>query len=112
VLLYPGNHDGVMAAVGSPPDVTVDGPIPSQRLKMVRQGLQDWALFQLADQMGLGTQARARVAKVYSQLGGCTYDGCPVPAGGFFWKSDEALVAQVRAEIAALVMPQGTAIAW
>jgi hypothetical protein len=105
VLLYPGNHDGVMAPVGSPADVTVDGPIPSQRLKMVRQGLQDWALFQLADQKGLGTQARASVAKVYSQLGGCTYSGCPAPAGGFFWKSDEALIAQVRAEIAALVMP-------
>ena len=105
VLLYPGNHDGVMAPVGSPADVTVDGPIPSQRMKMVRQGLQDWALFQLADQKGLGSQARASVAKVYSQLGGCTYSGCPAPAGGFFWKSDEALVAQVRAEIAALVMP-------
>jgi hypothetical protein len=53
----------------------------------------------------LGTQARASVAKVYFQLGGCTYSGCPAPAGGFFWKSDEALVAQIRAEIAALVMP-------
>jgi hypothetical protein len=105
VLLYPGNHDGAMAPTGSPADVTFDGPIPSQRLKMVRQGLQDWALFQLAEQQGFGTQARAAVAKVYSQLGGCTYQGCPAPAGGFFWKSDEALVAQVRAEIAALVSP-------
>jgi hypothetical protein len=104
VLLYPGNHDGRMAPVGSPPDVAIDGPVPSQRLKMVRQGLQDWALFQLAEQKGFGTQARAAVAKVYSQLGGCTYSGCPAPAGGFFWKSDETMVAQIRAQIAAMVL--------
>ncbi len=104
VLLYPGNHDGAMAPIGSPADVVVDGPIPSQRLKMVRQGLQDWALFQLAEQKGFATQARAAVAKVYSQLGGCTYSGCPAPAGGFFWKSDEALLAEVRSEIAALLL--------
>jgi hypothetical protein len=104
VLLYPGNHDGAMAPLGSPPDVTIDGPIPSQRLKMVRQGLQDWALFQLAEQKGKGAQARASVAKVYSQMGGCTYAGCPTPAGGFYWKSDEALVGQVRAEVTALAL--------
>ena len=105
VLLYPGNHDGAMSPTGSPAGVNVDGPIPSQRLKMVRQGLQDWALFQLAEQKGFGTQARASVAKVYSQLGGCTYSGCPAPAGGFFWKSDETLVAQARSEIATLLVP-------
>jgi hypothetical protein len=104
VLLYPGHHDGAKAPLGSPPDVTIDGPIPSQRLKMVRQGLQDWAVFQLAEQKGRGAQARASVAKVYAQLGGCTYAGCPTPAGGFYWKSDEALVAQVRAEVTALAL--------
>jgi hypothetical protein len=104
VLLYPGNHDRAKAPLGSPADVAIDGPIPSRRLQMVRQGLQDWALFQLAEQKGKGAQARASVAKVYSQMGGCTYAGCPAPAGGFHWKSDEALVGQVRAEVTALAL--------
>jgi hypothetical protein len=70
---------------------------------MVRQGLQDWALLQLAEQKGYGDQARTSVSKVYSQLGNCSYDGCPKPLGDFLWKSDESLVVQVRSEIAALL---------
>ncbi|HEY3353672.1 MAG TPA: glycoside hydrolase domain-containing protein, partial [Polyangia bacterium] len=45
VLIYPGNHDGLAAPTGSPAGVSIDGPLPSYRLKMVRAGLQDWALF-------------------------------------------------------------------
>jgi hypothetical protein len=104
VLLYPGNHDGQLAGAGSPPGVAIDGPIPSYRLKMVRQGLQDWALFALAESKGLGAMVRTEVAKVYSQLGGCTYAGCPAPAGGFFWKSDEAAMAQIRKTVVAAIL--------
>ena len=62
-------------------------------------------VFQLAEQKGFGTQARASVAKVYSQLGGCTLFRLSSAGGGCFWKSDEALVARVRSEIASLMMP-------
>jgi hypothetical protein len=104
VLVYPGNHDGLLAPVGSPAGVSIDGPLPSYRLKMVRQGLEDWALFGLAEDLGLGDVARQEVAKVYSQLGGCTYQGCPAPASGFFWKSDEALLAEVRRNVAKAIV--------
>jgi hypothetical protein len=104
VLIYPGNHDGLGMPLGSPADVAIDGPVPSYRLKMVRQGLQDWALFALADTKGVGDMLRTEVAKVYSQLGGCTYSGCPQPAGGFFWKTDEAMMAQIRATAIQLIL--------
>jgi hypothetical protein len=104
VLLYPGNHDGMLAGKGSPAGVAIDGPIPSYRLKMVRQGLQDWALFALAERKGLGATVRTEVAKIYSQLGGCTYQGCPAPGGGFFWKSDEAAMAQIRKTVVEAIL--------
>jgi len=104
VLIYPGNHDGLATPMGSPKDVAIDGPIPSYRLKMVRQGLQDWALFALAESKGLGAMVRTEVAKVYSQLGGCTYSGCPQPAGGFFWKTDEAMMTQIRATVVQAIL--------
>jgi hypothetical protein len=106
VLLYPGHHDGLLAPAGSPAEVTVDGPIPSYRLKQVRAGLQDWALFQLAESRGLGVEARAEVARVYGQLGGCTWQGCPEPENGsFFWQADGALMDEVRRNVAMLLIP-------
>jgi Domain of unknown function (DUF4091) len=104
VLLYPGNHNGLAAPLGSPAGTAIDGPVPSYRLKMVRAGMQDWALFRLAEAKGLGDLARQQVAQVYSQLGGCTYPGCPQPASGFFWKSDETLMAQVRRNVVQAIL--------
>jgi hypothetical protein len=105
VLVYPGNHDGSLAPAGSPSGVAIDGPIPSYRLKMVRAGLQDWALFNLAEQRGLGAYARAQVAQAYGQLGGCEWQGCPPKVNGqFFWKADEALIQQARHNIATAIM--------
>jgi hypothetical protein len=108
VLIYPGNHDGKIAPVGSPPDVSIDGPVPSYRLKALRNGLQDWALFHLADTLGLGAQARQAVSQVYAQLGGCS-GGCPAPPGGFYWKTDEEAMATIRRTIAqAILTAQGS----
>lgn len=102
VLIYPGNHNGLAAPIGSPSGVAVDGPIPSYRLKMVRAGLQDWALFKLAESLGLGNYARQQVALAYTQLGGCGWQGCTIP--GFYWKTDAALMAQVRHNVAQAIM--------
>ncbi len=105
VLLYPGNHDGALSPIGSPAGVSIDGPVPSYRLKMVRQGLQDWALFRLADQHGLTAYAQSQVATVYGQMGGCEWQGCPPKLNGqFFWITDEALVQQVRHNIAMAIV--------
>ncbi len=107
VLIYPGNHDGTDAAqgYGSPADVTIDGPIPSYRLKVIRAGLQDWALFKLAEQLGYGTYARDQVAQVYGQLGRCEWSGCPpIVNGQFLWKNDAALLEEVRHNIAMKIL--------
>ncbi len=104
VLLYPGNHAGTNAPLGSPTEVTIDGPIPSYRLKMVRAGLQDWALFKLADSKGLTSMVQTQVAQVYGQFGGCTYSGCPAAAAGFFWHDDEAMMDTIRATVAAAIV--------
>ncbi|MEI6778908.1 MAG: glycoside hydrolase domain-containing protein [Chloroflexales bacterium] len=105
VLIYPGNHDGLLAPLGSPADVAIDGPVPSYRLKIVRAGLQDWALFKLAEQRGLATYARAQVAQVYGQMGGCTWQGCPPPVNGhFFWSADGTAMQTVRHNIAQAIL--------
>ncbi len=105
VLLYPGHHDGILAPAGSPADVAMDGPIPSYRLKVIRQGLQDWALFKLAESRGYADYARSEVARVYGQFGGCDWSGCPDPVNDeFYWLTDAALLDQVRHNIAMKLM--------
>jgi hypothetical protein len=100
VLVYPGHHDGLVRGAGSPPDVGLDGPIPSMRLKRVRSGLQDWALFTLAAGKGKGDYARSRIEQAYSQLGGCSWFGCRPLNGRFYWLSDEGTMNQIRRDIA------------
>jgi hypothetical protein len=100
VLLYPGNHDGEHAPYGSPDDVSVDGPIPSYRLKMIRAGLQDWALFTLADELGLGDYARTQVGGVYGQFDGCEWSGCAPLISGFYWTTDVVKMDEIRKNIA------------
>jgi hypothetical protein len=100
VLMYPGNHNGLKAPEGSPSNVKIDGPVPSYRLKMIRAGMQDWALLALADRKGLTDYARTQVARVYGQFGGCTWSGCSPVNGSFFWKKDDKLMMTVRHNIA------------
>ena len=105
VLIYPGHHDGTLAPHGSPAGVAVDGPIPSYRLKVIRAGLQDWALFKLAETRGYTTYVRSEVARVYGQFGGCDWSGCPDPVNGqFYWLTDAALMDQVRHNVAMKIL--------
>ena len=107
VLIYPGNHDGTEAAngYGSPANITIDGPVPSYRLKAIRAGLQDWVLFNLATQRGYGTYARDQVSQVYGQLGRCEWQDCPPLVNGqFLWKNDAALLEEVRHNIAMKIL--------
>jgi hypothetical protein len=105
MLVYPGNHDGTGAPAGSPPNLAIDGPIPSLRLKSVRAGLQDWALFSLAAQHGLRDVVRAEVSRVYAQLGGCQYQGCVQP--DWYWKTDYELLSTARRNVAHALMNAG-----
>ncbi|MBN2191309.1 MAG: DUF4091 domain-containing protein [Polyangiaceae bacterium] len=104
MLVYPGNHNGLLAPAGSPTDVAVDGPIPSYRLKMVRMGLQDFALFALAEQQHLDDFAREQLHAVYHWWGGCEWDGCAAPEDDVFWTTDEAAMQSIRAAIAAAII--------
>lgn len=107
VLVYPGHHDGESSPRGSPEDVRLDGPIPSYRLKMIRAGLQDWALFALADKLGLGDHAREQASEVYGQFHGCSWSGCAPPISGFYWKTDVEKMDRIRKNIAdAIVQAQ------
>jgi hypothetical protein len=104
VMLYPGNHDGTLAPAGSPAAYAMDGPIPSYRLKIVRNGLQDWALFNLADSLKLTSTVQAQVSTVYGQFGACTDSTCPPLVSGFMWKDNETAMNAARAAVAAAIV--------
>jgi hypothetical protein len=95
VLLYPGNHNGSLSPVGSPSNVSIDGPVASYRLKMIRQGLQDWALFQYADTKGLTSFVQQQVSMVYSQFGAAS----AAPAGMPYWTTDETTMDGIRSAV-------------
>jgi hypothetical protein len=68
-LLYPGDHDGTAGGAGSPPEISMDGPVITHRLMMIREGMEDWDYFLLAEDMGGKHFAREVVEGVYTQLG-------------------------------------------
>jgi hypothetical protein len=69
---------------------------------MIRQGLQDWALFRYADSQGLTSFVQQQVATVYTQLGGTM----AAPAGSPYWTTNETAMAMIRsAVVAKLVSP-------
>ena len=68
ILIYPGDHDGT-TGTGSPEGVHIDGPVVSYRLKQIRDGLEDWELFLLAEELGAGDVVRAQVDTVYRDFG-------------------------------------------
>jgi hypothetical protein len=106
VLLYPGDHSGTNTGKGSPSNIVMAGPVPSIRMKMTRSGLQDWALFLLADRAGKRAMAMSEVASVYSQAGGCDYSGCKPVNGSWYWKTDYDLMSTARRNIVkALLAP-------
>jgi len=99
VLIYPGNHAGSASPAGSPSQVAIDGPVPSYRLKMIRQGLQDWALFRYADTKGQTAFVQQQIATVYTQLGAAQ----AAPSGSPYWTTDETKMAAIRAAVVAKV---------
>jgi len=116
VLLYPGDHDGTSAPLGSPDGVNVDGPIASYRLAQIRDGLEDWELFILAEDLGEGDYARAQVQRAYRQFGTAPRDDCDDPLAYCDddppWTLDQDLLLDVRWNVASKVAHRMDPEAW
>lgn len=107
-LFYPGNHDGTAMGKGSPSWLTVDGPIVSYRMKQIRDGLEDWEMFRLADQLGGDAYVRAQIARAYTRFGSFFVTNCN-DVGDYCpqqqpWTLDESLLAEVRHNVAAEIL--------
>ena len=108
-LLYPGDHDGTAGGNGSPDDVAFDGPVPSYRLKQIRDGMEDWELFLLCTELGGGDYAREQVGRAYARFGDSFVEDCGDDPNTYCpddqpWTLDETLLSQVRDNVAAKVM--------
>lgn len=65
ILIYPGDHNGALSPKGSPAGVMIDGPVPSYRLKMLRDGLEDWELLKLCESVGLKSLAQESASRLF-----------------------------------------------
>lgn len=126
-LLYPGDHNGRNAPLGSPDSIAIEGPIESHRLKMVREGLEDWEYFNLASQL-FGREAVLELLdQAYSRLGGSPgeiedlgllvfiagqrskLDIPTLPAGYTYdpddppWTLDDSVLYRIREELAQMI---------
>jgi hypothetical protein len=108
-ILYPGDHNGTAGGKGSPIGVQIDGPVVSYRMKQIRDGLEDWELFMLAERLGGGEYARAQVGRAYKRFGDFFVEDC-VGKGNWYcpkrqpWTLDEKLIQEVRGNVAAKVL--------
>jgi len=101
-LTWPGDYNGTRGITpGTPLEVRMEGPIISHRLLMIREGLEDWEIFMMAEDMGGGAFARKVVEElVYRQFGVSDEDFDPDDPP---WTLDENDVYTARALIAAWI---------
>ena len=107
-IFYPGNHDGTAMGKGSPSWLAIDGPIVSYRMKQIRDGLEDWEMFQMAVDLGAESYLRAQLARAYSRFGAffitncnTTGDYCPDKQP---WTLDETVLADARHDVASKIL--------
>ena len=107
-LLYPGDHDGTASGKGSPKGVKIDGPVPSYRLKQVRDGLEDWELFRMASGLGAETFTRQQVSRAYKRFGDLFLVSCTIKSAYCAedqpWTLDEDVLLDARDLVARKVM--------
>lgn len=112
LLWYPGDSDGYHVdnegnpiPSGVPEWLSIDGPITSYRMKQIRDGLEDWELFIMADKAGLGDWLRTEIGRAYTKFGTPFYEDCSIegaycPAKGEPWTLDENVLLDVRKRVA------------
>lgn len=108
MLMYPGNDDGIHFDLegnplftGIPAGLHIDGPVMSFRVKQIRNGLQDWELFIMAERAGLGDWTRTVMRKAYRRFGDffvmdCTQEYHYCPQKGEPWTLDYQKMQMVR----------------
>ncbi len=71
---YSGSGDGTMFYPGKPSIIggQTDIPIVSQRMKLIREGLEDYEYLHLLEQLGEGAFARQEAAGLFPQAGDVT----------------------------------------
>jgi len=115
LLMYPGDSNGYMVdddgnpiTPGTPSWLHMDGPVVSYRMKQIRDGLEDWELFILADKAGIGEWVRNEMTKVYRRFGNFMELDCEVE--NYYcpddepWTLDENELLEVRSRIAAKLL--------
>ncbi len=107
-LFYPGDHDGTAGGKGSPKEISIGGPVPSYRLKQIRDGLEDWEMFRMAAGLGAEDYVRKQVRRAYTRFGdfflvSCSqkYFYCPEEQP---WTLDERVLLDARDLVARKVM--------
>ncbi len=98
ILVYPGDHDGTLGQDPPPPWAPMDGPLPSLRLKQIRDGLEDWELFRMATDLGGEAFTRKQVERAYRNFGDPLDDDFD-PANRP-WTLDDAVLLDARQQIA------------
>jgi hypothetical protein len=87
IRMHGGNGDGTLFYPGTPARIggTTDIPIESIRLKLIREGLEDYEYFQLLARLGATAYADARVERVVHR----TYQ----------WEHDPSVLEAARREL-------------
>jgi uncharacterized protein (TIGR03382 family) len=109
-LLFPGDHDGTAAGLGSPEWLSIDGPVVTFRLKQIRDGFEDWEMFRLAADLGADAFTRAQVERAYTRFGyppiveSCDNEQLYCPDGPEPWTLDDAVLLDAREQVARKIL--------
>ncbi|MCW8128986.1 MAG: DUF4091 domain-containing protein [Planctomycetota bacterium] len=101
-LIYPGDF----SLAGAPAWVQVkdlEGPVVSRRLKMQREGLEEWELLRMAEAKAGRAKVQAIVEKVYTCLGRRTWAPDAYDPKQPMWSYDEAAWDQAREQVLGLL---------
>jgi hypothetical protein len=103
-LMYPGDRNGVHSWKyvdgHGVPFKPINGPLPSIRLKQIRDGFEDWEMFILAEKAGKKDACIKEIEKVYNRLGGANEEYL---AKKRFWSTDDSLMWAVRDAVAKII---------